>query len=121
MLLFSQGKAFLRQGKLINMVFYDTNMKRVMWYLFAGMRGGVSRMRIINLLLKRPYNMNQIGKELGMDYKTIQHHVKVLSENRLITSEEKKYGTIYFTSQIFEQNKGIFEEISKKLNKVGNK
>jgi len=99
------------------MGYYDTNIKRVMWYLLAAMRGGVTRMRIINLLLKRPYNMNQIGKELGLDYKTIQHHIKVLEENRLITSEEKKYGTIYFPSQIFEQNKSIFEEISEKMKK----
>lgn len=59
--------------------------------------------------------MNQIGKTLKLDYKTVQHHIKVLEENRLITSEEKKYGTIYFPSQIFEQNKSIFEEICKKV------
>lgn len=99
------------------MVFYDTNMKRVMWYLFAGMRGGVTRMKMIDILIKRPYNMNQMSKELKIDYKTVQHHIKVLEENRLITSEEKKYGTIYFPSQIFEQNKSIYEEINKKLNK----
>ena len=99
------------------MSFYDTNIKRVMWYLFAGMRGGVTRIRILNLVSKRPYNMNQIGKELHLDYKTVQHHVKVLGENRLLTSEEKKYGTIYFPSQIFEQNRKIFEEICGKLTK----
>ena len=95
-------------------MFYDTNIKRVMWYLFAGMRGGATRIRILHLMLGRPYNMNQIGKELGLDYKTVQHHIKVLEENRLITSEEKKYGTIYFPSQIFEQNRGIFEAICQK-------
>ncbi|MBL7160452.1 MAG: winged helix-turn-helix transcriptional regulator [Candidatus Aenigmarchaeota archaeon] len=98
------------------MAFYDTNIKRVMWYLFAGMRGGITRMRILNLLMKRPFNMNQIGKELKLDYKTVQHHIKVLVDNRLITSEDKKYGTIYFPSQIFEQNKNIYEEISQKVN-----
>jgi len=101
--------------KIINMVFYDTNIKRMMWYLFAGMRGGVTRIRILDVLSKMPYNMNQIGKELKLDYKTIQHHIKVLEENRLITSEEKKYGTIYFPSQIFELNRNIFEEIRNKL------
>ena len=99
------------------MGFYDTNIKRVMWYLFAGMRGGTTRIRIMDLLHNRPYNMNQIGKELHLDYKTVQHHIKVLVENRLITSEEKKYGTIYFPSQIFEMNRKIFEEINEKVNK----
>lgn len=99
------------------MVFYDTNIKRVMWYLFAGMRGGLTRIRILELVSARPYNMNQIGKELHLDYKTVQHHIKVLEENRLIMSEEKRYGTIYFPSQIFEQNRNIFEEIRQKIKK----
>ena len=99
------------------MTFYDTNIKRVMWYLFAAMRGGVTRIRILDLVSKTPSNMNQIGKGLGLDYKTVQHHIKVLEDNRLITSEEKRYGTIYFPSQIFEQNRKIFEEITAKINK----
>ena len=99
------------------MSFYDTTIKRVLWYLFAGMRGGPTRIRILNLVEKRPSNMNQIGKILKLDYKTVQHHIKVLEENRLVTSEEKKYGTIFFPSQIFEINRAIFEEISKKVKK----
>ena len=98
------------------MVFYDTNIKRLMWYIFAGMRGGPTRIKILDVVSKRPSNMNQIKNDLSLDYKTVQHHMKVLEENRLITSEEKKYGTVYFTSQIFEQNKQIFEEIRKKVN-----
>ena len=101
------------------MVFYDTNIKRLMWYIFAGMRGGATRIRILELLAKRPSNMNQIKNELSLDYKTVQHHIKLLQENRLITSEEKKYGTVYFTSQIFEQNRPIFQEICEKINKGG--
>ena len=101
------------------MVFYDTNIKRLMWYIFAGMKGGVTRIRIINHLSKRPSNMNQLKNDLHLDYKTVQHHIKLLEENRLITSEDKKYGTVYFISQIFEQNRAIFEEISEKINKGG--
>jgi len=97
------------------MVFYDTNIKRLMWYIFAGMRGGITRIKIITLISKRPCNMNQIRKDLKLDYKTVQHHMKLLVENRLVTSEDKKYGTVYFTSQIFEQNKNIFEEIKEKI------
>jgi len=99
------------------MTFYDTNIKRLMWYIFAGMRGGPTRIRILELISSRPSNMNQIKKELSLDYKTVQHHIKILEENRLVTSEEKKYGTIYFTSQIFEQNRTIYDEIREKINK----
>jgi len=91
------------------------NLKRLMWYIFASMKGGPTRIRIVDCLLQHPYNMNQLGKELNLDYKTIKHHIKVLEENRIITSEEKKYGTIYFPTQLFEQNIAIFKEIKEKV------
>jgi len=93
----------------------NINIKRILWYVLAGMKGGPTRVRILRLLLKRPYNMNQLGKELNLDYKTIQHHIKVLEENKLITSEEKKYGRIYFPSPLLEQNMNIFDEIAKSI------
>ncbi|MFQ5648267.1 MAG: ArsR/SmtB family transcription factor, partial [Candidatus Aenigmatarchaeota archaeon] len=77
------------------------NFSRILWYVFATTRGGPTRIRIVELLLKRPYNMHQISKELGLDYKTVQHHIKILEENKIITAEEKKYGTIYFPSAMF--------------------
>ena len=92
-------------------------LKRLLWYILAGMRGGVTRINILKLILDRPFNMNQLGKELGLDYKTIQHHIKVLEENRIIFPSEKKYGTMYFPSQLLEQNINIFEEISNKIKK----
>ena len=94
------------------------NFGRILWYVFATSKGGPTRIRIVDLLEKRPYNMHQISKELKMDYKTIQHHIRVLDENRVITAEEKKYGTIYFPSALFDGVKDIFDEIK---NKVGEK
>jgi len=94
------------------------NFGRILWYVFATTRGGPTRVRIMDLLDKRPYNMHQISKELRLDYKTVQHHIKVLEENRVVTAEEKKYGTIYFPSGLFENVKDIFNEIK---NKVGEK
>jgi len=92
-------------------------LKRILWYILAGMRGGVTRINILKLILDRPFNMNQMGKELGLDYKTIQHHIKVLEENRIVVPIQKKYGTMYFPSQMFEQNIHIFEEIVNKIKK----
>ncbi len=90
------------------------NFRRILWYVFATSRGGPTRIRIIDLLLKRPYNMNQLSTTLKMDYKTIQHHIKILEDNRIIVPEEKKYGTIYFPSPMFEDVMEEFEEIKKK-------
>lgn len=72
-------------------------------------------MKVVELLLERPFNMNQLSKKLGMDYKTIQHHIKMLVENKIIVAEEKKYGSIYFPSGMFEEVKETFEEIRKKM------
>jgi DNA-binding transcriptional ArsR family regulator len=96
---------------------YEANIKRVLWYVLAGTKGGLTRIKIIELLRNRPYNTNQMSEELKMDYKTIQHHIKVLEDNRIITYEKKKYGTMYFTSQMFNQYSHIYEEIKKKIKK----
>lgn len=96
----------------------DAHLKRVLWYVLAGTRGGMMRIRIINLIRERPYNANQLKEEMGVDYKTIQHHLKVLMENRILTtSEEKKYGAVYFLSPLVENNIHIIEEIISKLGK----
>jgi len=92
-----------------------SNFGRILWYVFATTRGGPTRIAIMELLIKRPYNMHQISKELHLDYKTIQHHIKMLEENKVITPEEKKYGTIYFPSGMFEEVKDIFNEIKNKV------
>ena len=91
------------------------NLGRILWYVFATTRGGPSRIKIVELLVDRPYNMHQISKELKLDYKTVQHHMKVLEENKIITPEGKKYGSIYFPSEMFKEVKDIFEEIKNKV------
>ena len=91
------------------------NFGRILWYVFATTRGGPTRIKIMDLLIERPYNLHQISRELGMDYKTVQHHVRMLEENRILTPEERKYGSIYFPSAMFEGVKDIFLEIKKKV------
>lgn len=93
-------------------------MKRVLWWLIAGTKGGVNRARMINALNDRPYNANQLSAVLELDYKTIRHHLKVLSENNVVTSTGSGYGAMYFLSQTMEENYTLFEEI---WAKIGNK
>ncbi|MFY9638129.1 MAG: winged helix-turn-helix domain-containing protein [Methanobacterium sp.] len=94
-------------------------MKRVLWYLIAGSRGGTNRARIIKALHDRPYNVNQLSLELDLDYKTIQHHIKVLLDHNILvnSSEEKKYGEMIFLSNRMEENYPIFLEILSKMKK----
>ncbi len=94
----------------------DPSAKRLLWFLFAGSRGGDNRMKIIDLLKERPYNINQLSESLGLDYKAIQHHILVLQKNNIITKMGEKYGALYFISNYLEANIEAFNEIKSKIN-----
>ncbi|AIS32982.1 MULTISPECIES: winged helix-turn-helix domain-containing protein [Methanobacterium] len=86
-------------------------MRRMLWYLIAGTRGGVNRAKIINFLNQRPYNVNQLAEMLDVDYKTIRYHIDVLEENEIVTPGGEKYGTMYFLTSKMEDNYQTFLEI----------
>lgn len=90
-------------------------MKRILWWLIAGTKGGVTRARIIEALSRKPYNANQLSEELGLDYKTIRHHVAVLLDNNIITSAGGGYGAMYFLTEEMERNYSLFLEIRDKM------
>jgi DNA-binding transcriptional ArsR family regulator len=95
----------------------DPNARRFLWYLFAGSKGGNNRIRIIDLLKERPYNINQLAEALGLDYKAIQHHIMVLEKNNLVSKIGQKYGVLYFISNYLEANIESFNEIRSKIKK----
>ena len=95
----------------------DPTAKRLLWFIFAGSRGGLTRLKIISSLRENPLNKNQLAKELGLDYKAIQHHIRILEKNNLITKVGEKYGVAYFISTFLEVNMETFEEIATKLDK----
>ena len=95
----------------------DPDAKRLLWFVFAGARGGLNRLKIISILKENPLNINQLAKKLSLDYKAIQHHIRVLEKNNLITKEGEKYGILYFISTFLEVNMEAFDEIEGKLDK----
>ena len=90
-------------------------LKYLLGWLIAGTRGGPTRARIIETLKRNPQNANQLATLLGMDYRTIRHHLNVLQKNKIITSVGEGYGMMYFLSQTMEENYVVFEEILKGL------
>ena len=98
----------------------DRQTKKLLLYLFSGTRGGFTRLKIISLLIERPYNTHQLAKKLELDYKAIQHHMKVLMKNNLITKVGDKYGAIFHLSNFLEFNiralDDVFDKLEKKLN-----
>ncbi|MGI8831137.1 MAG: winged helix-turn-helix domain-containing protein [Nitrososphaeraceae archaeon] len=93
----------------------DPNAKRILWYLFAGSRGGINRAKIIDLLKEHPYNMNQLAEALKLDYKAIQHHISVLEKNNIVNKIGEKYGVLYFVSNYLEANIDAFKEIRSQM------
>ncbi|HXG05748.1 MAG TPA: winged helix-turn-helix domain-containing protein [Nitrososphaera sp.] len=84
--------------------------------MIGSTKGGVNRAKIIELLNSRPANPNQIANQLKLDYKTVLHHLKVLSDNGLIiTDNRESYGAAYFLTPIMENNYQSFVEILAKI------
>jgi len=89
--------------------------KMMFWFLFASSRGAITRVKVVKLLQQRPYNIHQLSKELGMDYKAIKHHITTLEKNNLLRKFEATYGAAYFLSPLFEESQSLFEEIKTKV------
>ena len=93
----------------------DHQTKTLFWPLFVRSREGTNRIRIMSVLRKRPSNRNQLATELGIDYKNIQHHIKVLEKNNLVKKTGHQYGMAYYVSELFMHNEIAFDEIRDKL------
>jgi DNA-binding HxlR family transcriptional regulator len=93
----------------------DPELRRTLWFLLGGKRGGENRARIIWHLRARPSNMNQLANELDLQYRAIQHHVKILVGSSLVVSTGEKYGVVYSLTEWFDHHFETFEQICQKL------
>ncbi|CAI9830903.1 MAG: winged helix-turn-helix domain-containing protein [Nitrosopumilus sp.] len=82
----------------------DRETRKLLMYLFTSTRGGLSRLRIIMRLLEGPLNTHQISRELGMDYKAVQHHMRVLGRNNMVSKSGDKYGALFSLSPFLEMH-----------------
>lgn len=82
----------------------DKQTSKLLFYLFTSTRGGFTRLKIIMLLLERSYNTHQLAQELDLDYKAVQHHMKVLEKNNMVLKLGDKYGAIFHLSTFLEVN-----------------
>ena len=94
-------------------------MRHMLWFLLAGTRGGETRSHILNALQQTPENAHQLAKRLDLDYKTIQHHLRMLEKHKIVHVVNKGgYGALYFLSpetEAFAKAEGrIWEQFGKK-------
>ena len=93
---------------------------KLLFYLFTSTRGGFTRLRIIMLLLQRSYNTHQLAQELELDYKAVQHHMKVLEKNNMVLKIGERYGAVFYLSTFLEVNIGALDMAIDKLDRKMN-
>lgn len=98
----------------------DKDTRKLLFYLFTSTRGGFTRLRITMLLLENPLNTHQLSQELNLDYKAVQHHMKVLEKNNMVKKIGDKYGAIYHLSTFLEVNIRALDEAIDKLDRKMN-
>ncbi len=87
-----------------------------LWYLLAGTRGGLNRARILRTLRDRPLNAHDLAGRLGLDYKTVRHHLDVLRENDCVmTLGNEGYGVLYTLAPRLQSHFEDFEQIWRRL------
>jgi len=90
----------------------DPSFKRMMVYIFVGSRGGQNRARIVEMLRNDPSNPNKISEKLNLDYKTVQHHIRMLEENDVVVASSKgAYGAVYFLTPYFEKHFDVIKKM----------
>jgi DNA-binding transcriptional ArsR family regulator len=98
----------------------DKQTRKLLFYLFTSTRGGLTRLRIIIHLLEESYNTHQLAQKLDLDYKAVQHHMKVLEKNNMVSKTGEKYGAIFHLSNFLEMNINALDEAIDKLDKKMN-
>ena len=86
-------------------------MEAVLWYVLTGTRGGKNRVRILRALDERPRNANQLAEDLDLDYKTVRHHLGVLTEHNILESSGDEYGAVYTPTERVRHHWDVVEEI----------
>lgn len=76
------------------------------------------RVRILSLLRARPYNTNQVSTMLKIDYKTAEHHLRVLRENRLVAPSGEGYGAVFLLTAEMEAALPVLDEIVSQMRRA---
>lgn len=92
-------------------------MKNILWYLLVVSRGGATRASILCALVKKKRNAHQLATTLNLDYKTIQHHLRLLLKHKIVeVQKDKKYGAQYMIGSFIPN---IDQELPELLVKLG--
>jgi predicted transcriptional regulator len=81
----------------------------------VGREGGKTSILILDLILEKPYNRNQLAKQLGLDYNTINYHIKIMCAHDYITAERFEKSVFYYPSEKFNNIQKEYRLLKKYL------
>jgi|SRR5271157_274031 len=85
--------------------------KRLLFWLLEGTKGGPTRIQLLSLLEKKPMNMRQLALAANLDYKTVEHHMRLLEKNLIVEPTGTGYGKMYFISDMLLGEKEFMGKI----------
>ncbi len=69
-----------------------------LYNMILGTNSSRTRILIIDEILKKPYNANQLSKKLKLDYKTIRYHMEIICKHQYAIEEKFEKYTYYHPS-----------------------
>jgi DNA-binding transcriptional ArsR family regulator len=90
-------------------------MEAALWYVLAGTRGGVNRVRILRAVDDRPRNANQLAEALDLNYDTVRHHLDVLVDNDVLKASGDNYGAVYLPTEAAQHHWDVIDDIASEL------
>lgn len=87
---------------LVQGTIWDMKDKELVTLIIAR-EGGETTIKIIDLILVKPYNKNQLAKILNLDYNTITYHINIIKKHKYISDE--KFNNIHYyhpTEKLFK-------------------
>ena len=88
---------------------------RKLYSLIAVRNGGRNTIRIIDEILIKPKNANQISKILMLDYKTVTYHLNIICSYGYLTKEKFNNNYSYFPSEKLISNLDEYLRIKNSL------
>lgn len=86
-----------------------------LYSMLMGSDGGRTRMKIIDEILIKPCNANQLSKRLKLDYKTITYHLDIICSHRYMTREKFEKKTYYYPGDRLIKNLDEYIDIRKQI------
>lgn len=104
------GNLISLQSQLLSVLDMEP-VKRFLFWLLDGTRGGPTRVRLLAILAKRPMNLHQLALSAQLDYSTAAHHIKLMEKHSIVESMGTGYGCLYAVSDLPYVRDYVMEKI----------